>query len=163
MHLRHLKTFVIASGLSSYFNLSFLILLSIRSFQISGKISYDDKSHILSEYNNSLKPIKGISFLPKIKWGESACWMSGIFLDLKVYSDIAKISCFLKERNIDARPFWKPINKQLPYKNALSTDCPVSEDTAKRFLALPCATNLNKKSQKFVISSLIDVLSNNNF
>ena len=121
------------------------------------------KKNILSEYNNSLKKIKGISFLPKIKWGESSCWMSGIFLDLKVYSDIAKISSFLKERNIDARPFWKPINKQLPYKNALSTDCPVSEDTAKRFLALPCATNLNKNSQNFVISSLIDVLSKKNF
>ena len=33
---------VIASGLSSYFNLSLLIFASIISFQFSGKISYAD-------------------------------------------------------------------------------------------------------------------------
>ena len=109
------------------------------------------KRDIRLYYNDSFKDINEISIFPVPAQQESACWFSGI-----VFKDgnLEKIRSFceeLKEQEIEARSFWKPIHLQSPYANACkSDDLSVSNGLWNRILTLPCSTNITMDELEYV-------------
>lgn len=73
----------------------------------------------------------------------SSCWFSGIVLPQGSSLDNSKKVCLLlKEAQIEARPFWKPIHLQKPYKNCPKTDTYYTDSLWQRIITLPCSTNI---------------------
>ncbi|WP_078129420.1 DegT/DnrJ/EryC1/StrS family aminotransferase [Leptospira alexanderi] len=116
------------------------------------------KRKIQKVYNENLLNIKGVSALPEPKYGQSASWFSGIIVDTNQLGPLKEIREKLRRLNIDARPFWKPIHKQLPYANALREDLSNTDKIWDKLLILPCSTNLTEDDQNTVIKAVQEVL-----
>lgn len=116
------------------------------------------KRKIQKVYNENLLNIKGVSALPEPKYGQSASWFSGIIVDTNQLGPLKEIREKLRRLNIDARPFWKPIHKQLPYANASREDLSNTDKIWDKLLILPCSTNLTEDDQNTVIKAVQEVL-----
>lgn len=58
----------------------------------------------------------------------------------------------LWNKDIGARPFWKPLHLQFPYRNFLrDADLRHTEELAERLICLPCSTTLDERNQDRVI------------
>ena len=75
----------------------------------------------------------------------SSCWLSGIVLPQGSSLDNSKKVCsLLKEAQIEARPFWKPIHLQKPYKDCPKTDTHYTDFLWQRIITLPCSTDITE-------------------
>jgi len=107
------------------------------------------KRSIANRYDRELVNLQSIAHFPNPDWADSACWLSGVLLDSsETTQDLMKN---LNENGVDARPFWKPIHLQPPYKSCLRTSMAICEDIWDRVLTLPCSTNLTNEEQTKVI------------
>ena len=89
----------------------------------------------------------------------SSCWFSGIVLKKGTELSVAKEICAkLKEFDIEARSFWKPVHLQKPYKNCLVSSVEVTEGLWQRIITLPCSTNITDEELAFVSEKVIGVL-----
>ncbi|MBF0340061.1 MAG: aminotransferase class I/II-fold pyridoxal phosphate-dependent enzyme [Magnetococcales bacterium] len=87
-----------------------------------------------------------------------ACWFSGFVMHRDNPSRVEALRAGLQEVGIDARPFWKPIHQQPPYREAPATPQPVSEELWWRVVTLPCSTNLHPLDQRRVILAVRKLL-----
>ena len=109
----------------------------------------DHKRQIQKIYNDELKNFPGVGIFPQPEWAGGACWLSGITMP---NIELAKsLRARLKENNIEAKPFWKPIHLQPMFLNAPATEQPVSADIWNRIVILPCSTGLMESEQSKVI------------
>ena len=67
------------------------------------------------------------------------------------------------EKNIEARPVWKPMHLQPLYKDCdyftAEPDVSVSDQLFEQGLCLPSGSNLSKEDQDRVISIILDILN----
>ncbi len=114
------------------------------------------KRRIRDSYDAALTGLPGVSLFPRVDWAEGAAWFSGILL-----SDAEAVTTArgkLREAEIDARPFWKPVHLQPPYAEAPQTHMRVADSLWGRVLTLPCSTNLTSADQDRVITVLQEIL-----
>jgi len=112
------------------------------------------KRRIAQRYDEALGDAPGVSLFPRAPWAQSACWMSGVRV-----SGVPELVERLGERGIGARPFWKPIHLQPPYREAPRAPLPVSEAIWSEILTLPCSAGLAPEDQETVIEALLDCLA----
>lgn len=114
------------------------------------------KRRIRDTYDAALTDLPGVTLFPRVDWAEGAAWFSGILL-----SDAEAVTTTrgkLREAEIDARPFWKPVHLQPPYAEAPRTHMRVADSLWGRVLTLPCSTNLTSMDQDRVITVLREIL-----
>lgn len=101
---------------------------------------------------------KGIAFFPTTDG--SSCWFSGIVLPEGAHLEDAKRVCAkLKESEIEARSFWKPVHLQKPYADCPKSDVSIAESLWQRIITLPCSTNITEAELKKVTDSVIEILN----
>lgn len=115
------------------------------------------KRYVRNYYKEHLQNIEGISFFPEVEWADSACWFSGIVLS-KEY-DVREICKRLKEEDIEARTFWKPVHLQKPYKEMEKSEMPVADNLWEHILTLPCSTTITEEQLKYVVKTVKKILS----
>jgi dTDP-4-amino-4,6-dideoxygalactose transaminase len=113
------------------------------------------KRRISATYDAAFLGLRGVSRFPAPEWAQSACWFSGLVLS----SSVASLCQRLKIQGIEARPFWKPIHRQEPYRVAPATDMPVAEAVWDRVVTLPCSTHLTDAEQSRVIDAVREALA----
>lgn len=116
------------------------------------------KREIRDCYNKQFEHIEGIELFPSPEWGESACWFSGLVLNKIKYSSVKSICEQLKEKGIEARPFWKPVHMQKPYRGCFQSDLAVTEQVWDRVLTLPCSTGITNEELTYVCSELKKII-----
>lgn len=119
------------------------------------------KRAIARRYNDELTSRKGVDAFPAPQWAKGAHWYSGVTIAPDI-CDVAAIRKFLRSKEIDARPFWKPVHLQAPFRAAPKEDMNVSDDLWARILILPCSTSLTEPEQTSVIEALNFYLDNFN-
>ncbi|MBF0425879.1 MAG: aminotransferase class I/II-fold pyridoxal phosphate-dependent enzyme [Magnetococcales bacterium] len=112
------------------------------------------KQRIRARYDAACHDWPGVTPFPVPAWAKSACWFSGVVLPegLEPAATRALYGAF-RAAGVAARPFWKPIHLQLPYRDAPRTALPVSEAIAPRILTLPCSAGLTVAEQDHVIAT----------
>ena len=110
------------------------------------------KRKIQKLYNEVLENLPGVSVFPQPDWAEGTRWLSGIIMANVESAEILR--CKLKENDIDARPFWKPIHLQPMFINSPATAQPVSSEIWSRIVTLPCSTGLKESEQAKVIETI---------
>ncbi len=74
-----------------------------------------------------------------------------------------KVAEYMKNKGVATRPYFSPpLHLQPVYKNMLpykEGDFPISEDAAKRVLALPFYTGISEEEQRYVVKVLKEALS----
>jgi predicted outer membrane repeat protein len=90
-----------------------------------------------------------VEFFPTPNWATSACWFSGV-----VTAKARALVGPLRARGIGARPFWKPMHLQMPYRDAPRSAMTVTDELWSSILTLPCSTNLSETEFDQVVSVL---------
>ncbi|MEO5346083.1 MAG: aminotransferase class I/II-fold pyridoxal phosphate-dependent enzyme [Magnetococcus sp. YQC-9] len=96
---------------------------------------------------------------PTLEDRQGACWFSGFVLQTADVDAVVRLRGGLQAVGIDARPFWKPIHLQAPYREAPRTLQPVTEALWWRVVTLPCATALPEADQQRVILAVRRLLT----
>ena len=117
------------------------------------------KREVRSFYNSAFQDCDKCSTFPVPEACESACWFSGIVLDMGGIERVRQICSSLKDRGIEARSFWKPIHMQVPYANAYKADyLSNTESLWNRIITLPCSTGITDEELKNVADEVHSIL-----
>ncbi len=114
------------------------------------------KRNVRDYYNSKFYSLqkKGITTFPTTEG--SSCWFSGLVLPEGTVLDTIKDLCVkLKEKGVEARPFWKPVHLQTPYNDCAKSALDVSENLWQRIITLPCSTNITEEQMETVVSAVI--------
>ena len=117
----------------------------------------EKKRRIQATYANALTGLSGVLPFPDPAYGKSACWFSGFTLrNGKMESGELRKS--LRERGVDARPFWKPIHLQVPFGGCPREELGVTDELWSTLVTLPCSTSLSNADQSTVIKHVQELL-----
>lgn len=118
------------------------------------------KRRVRAFYKDKLQTIAdshGITFFPATDG--SSCWFSGIVMPKGYTLAESKMLCEkLKEKGIEAKPFWKPVHLQKPYIDCPKSDVRLSEGLWQRIITLPCSTGITDEELDVVTSAVEEVL-----
>ncbi len=112
------------------------------------------KQGVRDYYRQAFAHFTPVALFPDAVHGQSAAWFSGIVLQHPSPSHAADLKTFLRQRDIDARPFWKPLHLQAPYRDVPRTPQPVSESLWYRIMVLPCSTTITDQELAHVVQSV---------
>lgn len=118
------------------------------------------KRRISETYRAAFADLADTSPFPDPKDREGGHWFSGLVLGRALSGKLNDIRIQLREKRIDARPFWKPAHLQTPYADSPRSTMKVSEDVFPRVLTLPCSTGLTEEDQAYVVTSLREIVAN---
>lgn len=116
------------------------------------------KRNISNKYNSELVDNKKVHAFPSPEWAESSCWFSGIFLPDFNADNIKQIRSKLREKNIDARPFWKPMHLQKPYESSPRSSMNITNSIWQHIVTLPCSTHLSDIEFDYIVDQANKVL-----
>jgi perosamine synthetase len=118
------------------------------------------KRAIAETYTGALGEIPGITTPHEADWAWSNFWMYTILIDEAVFGmGSRKVLKLLAEENIQTRPLWQPIHLSGAHRDAVSTDCPVSERLYETGLTLPCSVGITASEMKKVIDRILSLHS----
>lgn len=115
----------------------------------------NSKRKVRDYYMKSLRHLdqKGISFFPTTEG--SSCWFSGLVMPIGSSLEHNKKTCIkLKDHDVEARPFWKPIHLQKPYSDCPKTNLHYTESLWQRVLTLPCSTSITDSELETVAKTV---------
>lgn len=116
------------------------------------------KQRIRQRYNEAFADISGVRLFPQPAKDESTHWFSGLVIEDERLPCVAELCAALRQQGIEARPFWKPVHMQAPYRHAPREGLEVTDDLWSRIITLPCSTSLRDEEQERVIEALKDLL-----
>ncbi len=113
------------------------------------------KRSIDRTYRMAFASLPDVSGFPRLDDRESACWFTGFrFRHREGAAHSRALRAALKEAGIDARPFWKPMHLQAPYKDVPREAMTVSDLIWEQIVTLPCSTQLTVTEQTYVIDTV---------
>ncbi len=117
------------------------------------------KRKVRQYYSETLSDLstKGIGLFPTTEG--SSCWFSGLVMPMGGSLEHNKEICMeLKEHDIEARPFWKPVHLQKPYRDCPKSDLHYTESVWQRILTLPCSTGITDDELETVVTTVSRIL-----
>ncbi|TGY90913.1 aminotransferase class I/II-fold pyridoxal phosphate-dependent enzyme [Petralouisia muris] len=72
----------------------------------------EKKRYIYAYYQEGLKNLPGINFMPMMKGTRSNCWLTCILLDVECKVKPLDIIKALEKEGVESRPIWKPLHLQ---------------------------------------------------
>lgn len=106
-------------------------------------------------YRATLARVPGIAFMPEAPYGSSNHWLTCITIDPSLFGvDRETVRQHLEERNIEARPVWKPMHLQPVFKECPVRGGEVAAGLFERGLCLPSGSRLTPVDQAAVIACI---------
>ena len=120
---------------------------------------FKEKERIYNRYKNNLKNISGINVPAVRDWATKyIMWVFNIYLDDKFPISRDKLTAMLKEKNIDTRDAFVPINKQKilidKYKLFKEEDCPNANYIMENGFYLPSGNTITNEEIDFVCDEI---------
>lgn len=80
------------------------------------------KREIFSYYQEALRDIPGVEFMPEASYGKSNRWLTVVLINPDEFgADRETVRLALEEENIESRPVWKPMHMQPVFGLAADT------------------------------------------
>lgn len=113
------------------------------------------KTEIFLRYVDGLRDLP-VTFNPYLNNSVPNFWLSCMLIDKKCKVSPMDVINKLSEKNIEARPIWKPMHMQPFYKNCdyVSIGNSVVEDVFSRGLCLPSDIKMSEEAQDFVVKTI---------
>jgi dTDP-4-amino-4,6-dideoxygalactose transaminase len=116
------------------------------------------RRHNFEVYNQALGHLPGIEFMPEADFGRSTRWLTCLTIDpISFGTDREQVRLSLSDRNIEARPVWKPLHLQPVFSGCECMEGAVSEALFDRGLCLPSGSNLKLDDLERVIQVIKNV------
>lgn len=123
----------------------------------------DYKRQIFSWYQERLKDVEGVTLNAEAEGVKSTYWMVSVIIDSRFGIDKERLMRLMAEKNIDCRPFFRPLSSIPAYEGTEQADAArrrnqVSYRIAPYGVNLPSGLNLNEETVEYVCDSLCVVL-----
>ncbi len=112
------------------------------------------KKRIYEDYRTGFADRPDLTPFPVPPWGDSAHWLSGVFLENIEEKQLEPLLNKLQKAGIGVRSFWKPIHQQVPYAKAPKWLTGVADDIWYRILPLPSSSGLTREEGERVVSTV---------
>jgi dTDP-4-amino-4,6-dideoxygalactose transaminase len=124
------------------------------------------KREIFSYYQQALRDLPGLIFMPEADYGQCTRWLTVVLIDPNEFgADREAIRLALEAENIESRPVWKPMHLQPVFDTcngvasnggkktypARAVGGAVSEDLFARGLCLPSGTAMGEGDLERVV------------
>ena len=121
---------------------------SVQLAHLPGMI--DRRREIASGYEAAFADLADVGPQPNAAWAWRSGWLASIVLaDAAALREVREA---LESAGIEARPIWRPMRQQTPYRDAPVLGGTVSTQLAARILCLPCSAHLTDEEQQDVIA-----------
>ena len=123
------------------------------------------RQEVFKRYKEAFGNIEGITFMPEHHNSVHNRWLTTLTIDTKQLG-ITPVDIInaLAEKNIEARPVWKPLHLQPLFEGAEyfshTSTRSVSEELFNSGICLPSGSNLTEEQQERVIESVLGVCHN---
>jgi len=122
------------------------------------------RREIFARYQEALKDIPGLAFMPEAPFGRSNRWLTVMTVNRDVTGITAAELCdYLAEYNIEARPVWKPMHLQPLYRGVKyykHSGSSISDQLFNSGICLPSGSNMSIEEQGYVISKIKEIIKN---
>ena len=109
-------------------------------------------------YKQALGNLPGIEFMPEAHFGKATRWLTCLTIDPVAFGvDREQVRLALAERQIEARPVWKPLHLQPVFADCDCLGGTVAEDLFERGLCLPSGSNLTTEELEKVVDVIIKI------
>lgn len=99
------------------------------------------RQNIFGSYREQLEGVAGIGFQPVAEWAKPAPWLFSVVIDPSVFGcNRDQLADYLRENNVDTRPFFIPLHKLPPFRNesaARGEHLPLTDTLAASGINLP--------------------------
>jgi dTDP-4-amino-4,6-dideoxygalactose transaminase len=121
---------------------------------LDGKL--EARRRINARYRAALEDRPGVAFMPVADYGEPNCWLTCLTIDPKAFGGTREeVRLALAERDIEARPVWKPMHLQPVFSSAEILGGDVSAALFDDGLCLPSGSNLSEAEQDEIIEVVL--------
>lgn len=113
------------------------------------------RRRVADRYADAVRDLPGVALQPEAPWGVHSRWLSVVYLD-SVDCPVrpAQLIAALDERNIEARPVWRPMHTQPMFAQAARVGGSVAESLYARGVCLPSSSSLTTEDQDRVIDAM---------
>ncbi|WFB36470.1 DegT/DnrJ/EryC1/StrS family aminotransferase [Kiritimatiellota bacterium B12222] len=102
------------------------------------------RRNIFAGYQERLKDVNGITFMPEATWNTATRWLSVIRINPHHFGcDREQIRSALEKEDIESRPVWKPLHQQPVLKHLRMFGGQISDQLFSEGLCLPSGSALN--------------------
>ncbi|SMC42431.1 dTDP-4-amino-4,6-dideoxygalactose transaminase [Desulfocicer vacuolatum DSM 3385] len=119
------------------------------------------KREICAWYENALKDVPGLTFMPQAAYGIPNRWLTVILITPELFgADSEAVRLALEAENIESRPVWKPMHLQPVFQKTYPCRVlggAVSEDFFNRGLCLPSGTAMTEEDLHRVVNIILGV------
>ncbi|MGB3811115.1 MAG: DegT/DnrJ/EryC1/StrS family aminotransferase [Parvibaculum sp.] len=113
------------------------------------------RREIFARYERELASLPGISFMPEAPSGKSNRWLTVMLIDPEIAPVTPEqLRLSLEEKNIEARPVWKPMHQQPLLHDFRTVGGAVAERLFATGICLPSGTQLSDHEQTRVIEAI---------
>jgi len=133
----------------------------------NAKLLVEARRNVGRRYNLILRDMKGIILPVEKPNAKNVYWMYGIVLGDEIKLTKEEVMEKLKEKGIETRSFFIPMNQQPAYVNKTVEnvpDCsgkfPVADKISSRGFYLPSSSDLSDKEMIYIYDSLKEILEN---
>jgi perosamine synthetase len=100
------------------------------------------KKSLYKKYESALSDVDSGNMFNPNSFGESNNWLNAFVLNDKNESQKNGVLDYLNDRNISARPLWKPLHMLDIYKHCPRSDCSTTSSLYERVICLPSSAFL---------------------
>lgn len=110
-------------------------------------------------YKANLEGLPGVSFAPEPEGTSTNRWLTCLLIDAAELScSVDQIRLALEDKNIEARPLWKPMHMQAPYVDCRVCGGEIAEGLFRRGLCLPSGSSLTTEQRERVVEVIHKVV-----
>jgi perosamine synthetase len=117
------------------------------------------KREIFEKYSSAFRDTP-LGLLPDTSWCKSSHWLSGVRIPRDYHINASSFIIELAKNGIEAKPFWKPMHLQIPYKSSFRSSQTITDGIWDSVVILPCSTSLTKENQEFIIEKVLHIAKN---
>ncbi|MEU4420123.1 aminotransferase class I/II-fold pyridoxal phosphate-dependent enzyme [Actinoplanes sp. NPDC024001] len=111
-------------------------------------------------YRAALGDLPGLRFMPIAGYGVPNYWLTCLLIDAEMFgAGRDRILAALAERDIEARPAWKPMHLQPVFQDCVVRGGEVSADLFHRGICLPSGSALTDRDRDRVVDAVRSVAS----
>lgn len=120
------------------------------------------KRRLAGTYDELLEPVTGVIRPREAPWARHVHWMYGVVLADDVPRTREEVSARMRERGVDTRNFFCPMNLQPALQRTPAfrqSSCPVAERLWERGLYLPSTPSLDPAAVERVVEALSEAIA----
>jgi pyridoxal phosphate-dependent aminotransferase EpsN len=116
------------------------------------------RRHNFEIYQQALSNLPGITFMPEASFGRATRWLTCLTIDSATFgADREQVRIALANKQIEARPVWKPLHLQPVFAECESIGGAIAQDLFEHGLCLPSGSNLTSEDLERVIQAIAEV------